>query len=99
MLYTSPVDDPRARRQGPSAPRRPAGRKRIRWALLGVIGALYALSIPWYRESGELPAVWWGLPDWVAVAIGCYAAVAVLNAVAWLLTDVSDTEAHDGERR
>ena len=31
-----------------------------------------------------------GLPDWVAVAIGCYAAVAVLNSIAWLLTDVPE---------
>ena len=51
---------------------------------------LYVLSIPWYRATGEPAAIWWGLPDWVTVAIGCYAAVAVLNAVAWLLTDVPD---------
>ena len=27
---------------------------------------------------------------WVAVALGCYAAAAVLNACAWLLTDVPE---------
>jgi hypothetical protein len=28
----------------------------------------------------------------VAVALGCYAAAAVLNALAWLATDVRDEE-------
>ena len=63
---------------------------RIRAVLLVAIGLLYALSVPWYREAGQAPALWWGLPDWVAVALGCYAAAAVLNALAWLLTDVRD---------
>jgi hypothetical protein len=67
-------------------------RRKLRRALLGGIAALYALSIPWYRSSGEDPEIWMGLPDWVAVALGCYAGVAVLNAIAWLLTDVSDGE-------
>jgi hypothetical protein len=58
--------------------------------LLAAIAALYVLSIPWYRRSGAESSSWFGLPDWVAVAIACYAAVGVLNAVAWLLTDVSD---------
>jgi hypothetical protein len=31
-----------------------------------------------------------GLPDWVAVALGCYLAAAFCNALAWLLTDVPD---------
>jgi hypothetical protein len=31
-----------------------------------------------------------GLPDWVAVALGCYLAVAILNALAWLLTDIPE---------
>ena len=91
------MDDPSARRQGPSAPTPPFRRRRLRGALLVVIAGLYGLSIPWYRETGETPDVWWGLPDWVAVAIACYAAVAVLNAAAWLLTDVPDP-AGDGDR-
>ena len=57
--------------------------------LLGVV-LLYVLSIPWYRNAGETPAVWLGLPDWVAVALVCYVAAAVLNALAWLWTDVPD---------
>ena len=52
---------------------------------------LYALSIPWYRSAGAPPEMVLGLPDWVAVALGCYVGVAVLNACAWLLTDVRDT--------
>jgi hypothetical protein len=57
--------------------------------MLLAIALLYGLSIPWYR-SGEDPGRWFGLPDWVAVAVACYLAVAVLNAAAWLLTDIPD---------
>jgi len=53
------------------------------------------VSIPWYRAAGE-PGRWLGLPDWVAVALVCYVAVAVLNSVAWLLTDIPDPD--DDER-
>ena len=38
-----------------------------------------------------------GLPDWVAVALVCYAAAAVCNALAWLLTDVPDGDASGGD--
>lgn len=65
---------------------------RLRYVLLAAVGALYVLSIPWYRTSGERPELFWGLPDWVAVALACYAAAAVLNAWAWLKTDVPDAE-------
>jgi len=68
----------------------PDARRRLRRQLLAVIAALYALSIPWYRETGAEPALWFGLPDWVAVALGCYVAIAVLNALAWLLADIED---------
>ena len=64
--------------------------RRIRRLLLVLIAALYVVSIPWYRPAGEIAPVWLGLPDWVTVAILCYAAVAVLNSIAWLLTDVPD---------
>jgi hypothetical protein len=66
--------------------------RRFRLALIAIIAVLYLISIPWYREAGEAPAIWLGLPDWVAVALGCYFAAAVLNAVAWLLTDVPDED-------
>ena len=62
----------------------------LRRLLLVAIGLLYVASIPWYREAGGEPRLWLGLPDWVAVALVCYAAVAVLNAAAWVMTDVPD---------
>lgn len=65
-------------------------RKRVRRALLGAIAVLYIVSVPWYRSAGAEPALVLGLPDWVAVALGCYVAVAVLNALAWLLAEVRD---------
>ena len=68
---------------------------RVRVVLLLAIGALYVLSIPWYREPGTLPADgaaggWLGLPDWAGIALGCYVAIAVLNSLAWMLTEVAD---------
>jgi hypothetical protein len=65
--------------------------------LVGVV-LLYVVSIPWYRDPGSEVAVWLGLPDWVAVALGCYVGAAVLNAWAWHRTDVPDREPpSDGE--
>ena len=49
---------------------------------------LFVLSIPWYREGGAPGRLWLGLPDWVAVAIACYAGAAVLNSLAWSLTEL-----------
>ena len=60
-----------------------------------LIGLLYVVSIPWYRTTGELPELWLGLPDWVAVALGCYVCVALANSLAWLLTEVPDRERED----
>ena len=74
-----------------------AMRARLRGLLLVLIALLYVVSIPWYRESGEQPEIWWGLPDWVTVAVLCYLAAAVCNAGAWLLTDMP--EEGDGEAR
>lgn len=74
----------------------PAARARARRWLLLAIGLLYLASIPWYRRGGAEPAWIAGLPDWVAVAIACYAAAAVLNALAWLLTDIPEDEGEDG---
>jgi hypothetical protein len=62
----------------------------MRMILLGAIGVLYVLSIPWYRSEDAPLRMLLGLPDWVAVALGCYVAVAVLNSIAWLLTEVRD---------
>ncbi len=70
----------------------------LRRGLLMAIGLLYVVSIPWYRQAGSEPRLWLGLPDWVAVALACYVGAAVLNAVAWLVSDVPDapTEQDDG---
>lgn len=70
-------------------------RRRLRAGLLIAIAVLFALSIPWYREGGSETEVWFGLPAWVAVALGCYGAIAVLNAAAWLLTEVEDEDGGD----
>jgi hypothetical protein len=73
---------------------------RVRSALLLAIGVLYAISIPWYRPSGEPASLVFGFPDWVTVAVGCYAAAAVLNAAAWLLTEIPEEKPpeEDAER-
>ena len=65
-------------------------RARVRAFLLAMVVALFVSSVPWYRSPDDEVSLIWGLPDWVAVALGCYVAAAVLNAVAWLLTDISD---------
>jgi hypothetical protein len=70
-------------------------RRRLRGALLGAIAALYLVSVPWYRAPDASPPLWFGLPNWVAMALACYAACALLNAVAWLLTEVPDTPLRD----
>jgi hypothetical protein len=62
----------------------------LRKLLYGLIAALYVVSVPWYRAPGETTRLIGGLPDWVAVALGCYVGVAVLNAIAWLLTEIPD---------
>lgn len=65
-------------------------RRVLRRLLLVLIGLLYILSVPWYRDSDAPIEVWFGLPDWVAVALACYVGVAVLNAIAWTLAHVED---------
>ena len=70
-------------------------RARLRRWLLAAIGLLYVVSIPWYRRGGEESGLIAGMPDWVAVAIACYVVVAVLNALAWLLTDIPEDRESD----
>lgn len=78
--------DPKPERGGAEARRLPSRRA---WLLLA-IGALYVLSVPWYRASDDDPARVFGVPSWVAVAVVCYFAAACLNAVAWWTAPVSD---------
>jgi hypothetical protein len=68
------------------------GRLWLRRGVLALIGLLYVVSVPWYRETGSPVDIVFGLPDWVAVALACYVGVAILNGVAWLLTEVRDPE-------
>ena len=65
-------------------------RARVRTILLVAIGALYVLSVPWYRDTGSEVRFVFGLPDWVALALGCYVGVAVLNSLAWWLVDMPE---------
>ena len=49
------------------------------------------LSVLPFKGAADAPVTLvLGLPNWVAVAIVCYVAVALLNAAAWLLADVRD---------
>lgn len=69
---------------GPHEESRPArGRTRLRPLLLAAIAVLYVFSVPWYRAPDAPLRLWFGLPDWVATALCCYAVAAVLNAWAW----------------
>ncbi len=77
---------------------RPSWRRRVRAGLLVAIGVLYVISVPWYRSGdGELRLLF-GLPDWVAVAVLCYAGVALLNALAWLLAEVPEEPPREDAR-
>jgi hypothetical protein len=67
-----------------------SGRARLRRVLLVLIALLYVMSVPWYRATDAALSLQFGLPDWVAVAIACYVAVAILNAIAWRLTEIPD---------
>ncbi len=80
------------RGDGGARPERPRPRwaEPLRRVLLALIGLLYVASIPWYRGDAPAERIF-GLPDWVAVAILCYAAAALLNAAAWLLTDIPES--------
>jgi len=65
-------------------------RARARSGLFLLIAALFVVSVPWYRDTGAPVEIVWGLPDWVATALGCYIAIAILNAVAWVITETPD---------
>lgn len=65
-------------------------RSRLHVVCMIVIALLYVLSVPWYRAVDAPLRLWFGLPDWVAVAVLCYAAVAVVNAVAWFTVEMPD---------
>ena len=97
-----PVVETGSERRGDGGARpvrpRPRWARLLRRVLLPLIALLYVASIPWYRGDAP-PARIFGLPDWVAVAVLCYAAAAILNSAAWLLTDISEPIDADEERR
>ena len=68
-------------------------RSRFRLFLLGLVFLLFVFSVPWYRGDSEGLRLVLGLPDWVAVALGCYGVAAILNSLAWLWTDIDDDAA------
>lgn len=51
--------------------------------LFVAIGALYALSIPWWFGEGK-PSILFGLPSWVVVSLLCTFAVSCLVSFAAL---------------
>ncbi len=67
-------------------------RRSLRRACLLAIAILYIISVPWYRPDGLPLELWFGLPDWVAVALLCYVAVAFLNGLAWWLAEIPDEQ-------
>ncbi len=73
-----------------------AGAGRLRFTLIAIIVLLYVVSIPWYRDDEAPLRLILGLPDWVAIAVACYVAVAALNSLAWLVTDIADDPGEQG---
>ena len=71
-------------------------RRRIHVTCMVIIALLYVISVPWYRDVDQPLKIWFGLPDWVAVALFCYVGVAIVNGVAWSVAEVSD-ESDDPE--
>lgn len=39
---------------------------------------LQVLSVPWYLPAALAERLWWGVPFWCWVTVGCYAATAGL---------------------
>ena len=72
-------------------------RRVVHFVCMVLIFLLYIVSVPWYREADAPLRIWLGLPDWVAVALLCYVGVAIVNAVAWVVTEVPDTFDHSEE--
>ena len=59
---------------------RSTNRERVRRYLLAAIGVLYVVSVPWYRDTDAPLRIWFGLPDWVAVAVGALAVALLIKA-------------------
>ena len=70
-------------------------RRGVHISCMIAIALLYVFSVPWYRDGDQPLRLWFGLPDWVAVALFCYIAVAILNAIAWSVAEVPDVPLTD----
>lgn len=55
----------------------------VRWYLPAVL-LLVIISVPWYRQSGEIGRIVFGLPGWVWTSLVCGFGVAALTAWAAL---------------
>ncbi len=88
--------NPRGTPGNPPAPGAARGHPRARFFWLALIAILYIVSIPWYRDAGAPLRLVGGLPDWVAVALGCYLLSALANVFAWSATPIEET-VPDGE--
>lgn len=66
-------------------------RRTVHSVCMVLIALLYVVSVPWCREQEAPLRIWLGMSDWVAIALLCYVGVAIVNAVAWVVTDVPDT--------
>ncbi|KEI72379.1 hypothetical protein [Endozoicomonas elysicola] len=60
-------------------------KKIIRVTLTCSLPILLAISVPWYREKEDnrIYSLFEGLPDWVAVALICYALIPLINIFIW----------------
>ena len=63
--------------------------RRQRTLFAGML-VLLGIGLPWYRDGGSAPAIWWGVPDWFAIAALCWLGIAALNALAWRRSEWSD---------
>ncbi|KEQ14098.1 hypothetical protein [Endozoicomonas numazuensis] len=61
--------------------------KTLRTALQLLMFFLLIISVPWYRPPGTEPKFYLGMPDWVALALTCYALVIFINLLLWLRKD------------
>ncbi len=74
----------------PRQTRKGVARRRT-WPPFVGIAVLLVIAFPWYREADRPPVFWWGLPDWLVVAVCCFVGIAILNAYAWWRADWDDT--------
>ena len=66
-------------------------KKHLKTSLVSLLPMLLIFSVPWYRKSGARSSFLIdGIPDWVTVALICYALIALVNFVVWVFCYQSD---------